>query len=167
MKGCAVDWILSEQNNEHPVAIHRRDGIFLVRVGASEFRARVLHHAAPRLTLLIDEQHIVDATVHWNGTDCSLVLDHVPYQFHLQSAADLATAHHGHSAQRIVAPLPGRIVDILVERGASVTAGQPVCIIEAMKMQNEICALTDGTVAEIAVTKGTAVEGNALLMVIE
>ena len=70
-------------------------------------------------------------------------------------------------AQRIVAPMPGRIVRVLVQPGDRVTARQGVVVIEAMKMENELIALRDGRVQEVAVAAGAAVEAGRLLVLIE
>jgi len=67
---------------------------------------------------------------------------------------------------RIVAPMPGKIVRVLVRTGEAVRARQPLVVIEAMKMENELRAAGSGTVAEIQVTDGQSVEAGALLAVI-
>ena len=58
------------------------------------------------------------------------------------------------------APMPGTILKLLVNPGESVTANQPVMILEAMKMENEIVAPKDGTVAEIFVQVGAIVNAS-------
>jgi acetyl-CoA/propionyl-CoA carboxylase, biotin carboxylase, biotin carboxyl carrier protein len=58
----------------------------------------------------------------------------------------------------VTAPMQGTILQVLVELGQEVTAGQTVCILEAMKMENHIAAHRDGTVAEVSITKGDVVE---------
>ena len=68
---------------------------------------------------------------------------------------------------RIVAPMPGKIVRVLVQVGDRVQARQPVVVIEAMKMENELRADRDGTVAEIQAREGTTVESGAALVVIQ
>ena len=55
--------------------------------------------------------------------------------------------------------MPGRVVEILVQEGEEVTAGQGVLVLEAMKMENEIRAEHDGTITKIHVQPGQAVEG--------
>ncbi|MBP7401072.1 MAG: acetyl-CoA carboxylase biotin carboxyl carrier protein subunit [Clostridia bacterium] len=59
--------------------------------------------------------------------------------------------------EMIKAPMPGTIIEVTVQLGESVTRGQVLCILEAMKMENEIVAPRDGTVAAIAVAKGSTV----------
>ncbi len=67
---------------------------------------------------------------------------------------------------KVTAPLPGTISDILVGLGDQVKAGDPVLILEAMKMQNRIEAETDGAITSILVSKGdTVMEGDTLLTI--
>jgi biotin carboxyl carrier protein len=68
---------------------------------------------------------------------------------------------------KIVAPMPGKIVRILVQAGDAVSGRQPVAVVEAMKMENELRAGRDGTVAAVHVREGQSVEAGALLIVIQ
>ena len=63
-------------------------------------------------------------------------------------------------------PIPGTILDIKVANGASVTKGQVLCILEAMKMENEIVSPIDGKIASINTTKGASVNSGDLLFVV-
>jgi biotin carboxyl carrier protein len=67
----------------------------------------------------------------------------------------------------IVAPMPGKIVDILVKPGDAVAAGDVVLILEAMKMENELCAINKGVVKEVLVHKGDAAQGGQLLVTLK
>jgi len=62
------------------------------------------------------------------------------------------------------APMPGRIVKVLVATGDEVEAGTPVIVVEAMKMENELRTEIAGTIATIEVEEGQAVEGGSLLI---
>ena len=73
----------------------------------------------------------------------------------------------GSGPQRLIAPMPGKIVRVLVKAGDLVTARQPVVVVEAMKMENELRASREGTVAEIHVREGMSVDAGALLLVIQ
>lgn len=66
----------------------------------------------------------------------------------------------------VTAPLPGIILEILVQPGQAVAAGQVLCVLEAMKMENEITAPGAGTVQTVNVTKGAAVALGDVLVVI-
>ena len=80
-------------------------------------------------------------------------------------AAD--TGSHGHGDVPIVAPMPGRVVRVLVAPGDPVEARQGVVIVEAMKMENELRAPRGGRVKEISVAPGASVEAGRVLAVIE
>jgi len=67
----------------------------------------------------------------------------------------------------VTAPMPGRVVRVLVSAGDRVAARQPVVVVEAMKMENELRAAGEGTVAEVRAREGESVEAGALLVVIE
>lgn len=71
------------------------------------------------------------------------------------------------AAGAITAPMSGLILEVMVNAGDQVKAGQIVIKLEAMKMENEIPAPADGTVKEVKVTKGAHVEEGQTLLVIE
>jgi pyruvate carboxylase subunit B len=64
----------------------------------------------------------------------------------------------------VVAPLPGLILKVMVKEGESVEEGQPVAVMEAMKMENEIESPISGKVQEINVSEGENVLENAVIM---
>ncbi len=70
-------------------------------------------------------------------------------------------------ASRLTAPMPGKVVRVLVAPGDQVEARQPLVVVEAMKMENELTAPRAGTVAEVPVTEGMSVEAGRLLAAIE
>jgi acetyl/propionyl-CoA carboxylase alpha subunit len=82
-----------------------------------------------------------------------------------RGAADNAGAARGE--QKVLAPMPGRVVRVLVNVGEVVEARQPVVVVEAMKMENELRSPKAGTVKDVAVTPGTSVEAGRVLVVIE
>lgn len=72
-----------------------------------------------------------------------------------------------HGRASITAPMPGKIVRLLVSVGDEVTAGQGIVVVEAMKMQNEMKAPRAGKVVSVAVKEGDSVVAGFLLAVIE
>jgi propionyl-CoA carboxylase alpha chain len=67
----------------------------------------------------------------------------------------------------VAAPMPGKVIEIRVNVGDTVEAGQVVAVLEAMKMENHLRAAEDGTVTEILAAVGEQVEKDALLMVVD
>jgi biotin carboxyl carrier protein len=76
-------------------------------------------------------------------------------------------AGHALGEQSIVAPMPGRVVRVLVGPGDAVTAKQGIVVVEAMKMENELRSPKAGTVKSVAVSAGASVEAGRVLAVIE
>lgn len=80
-------------------------------------------------------------------------------------AAPKAAAPQGSAGSvKVEAPMPGTILDVKVSVGDSVSSGSVLCILEAMKMENEIVAPQDGTVASINVAKSDSVEAGQVII---
>ena len=71
------------------------------------------------------------------------------------------------ASQKILAPMPGKIVRVLVKPGDLVKAKQGLVVVEAMKMENELRAARDGRVREVPAAEGQSVEAGAVLLVLE
>ena len=69
--------------------------------------------------------------------------------------------------QKVVAPMPGKVVRVLAQVGTAVDAGQAVLVIEAMKMQNELKAPKKGKITKLSVKEGAAVEAGQTLAEVE
>ena len=82
-----------------------------------------------------------------------------------RAGADAAAG--GQGEQAVTAPMPGRVVRVLVNAGDEVAARQGVVVVEAMKMENELRSPKAGRVKEVSVTPGTSVEAGRVLLVIE
>ena len=81
-------------------------------------------------------------------------------------AAPAAEAAPG-EGEIIRSPMPGNILKVLVQAGSAVSKGQPLMILEAMKMENEIIAPRDGVVKSVSVQAGATVDTDALLCVLQ
>ena len=69
--------------------------------------------------------------------------------------------------QRLVSPMPGKVIRVLAAAGDAVKARQGLVVVEAMKMENELRATRDGRVREVVVREGQSVEAGTVLMVVE
>lgn len=123
-------------------------GVFSVLLGGEVFEACV--SATPTGTLIFINGHEYFAEVD------------DPRQW--RRGAGLATGVEG--KQTVAAPMPGKIVKVLVKKGQRVEAGQGLLIVEAMKMQNEIKSPKEGAVERIAVAEGQPVNAGEILAVI-
>lgn len=82
----------------------------------------------------------------------------------LRSRARAATDH---GPRKLTAPMPGKVVRILLSQGAEVQAGAGVLVVEAMKMQNEVKSPKKGAIQKILVAEGTAVNAGDVLAIVE
>jgi glutaconyl-CoA/methylmalonyl-CoA decarboxylase subunit gamma len=68
------------------------------------------------------------------------------------------------NANNVLSPMPGKIVDVFLSEGDLVNEGEPILTLEAMKMQNEICATCNGVIQKIHVSQGQSVMKDELLI---
>jgi biotin carboxyl carrier protein len=73
----------------------------------------------------------------------------------------------GSGPQRVLAPMPGKVVRVLVKAGDEVKARQGLVVVEAMKMENELKAARDGRVRDVSVKEGQSVDAGAVLLIVE
>jgi acetyl-CoA/propionyl-CoA carboxylase biotin carboxyl carrier protein len=77
-----------------------------------------------------------------------------------------AGAGRGHAADFIVSPMQGTVLDVRVADGDAVDAGAIICVIEAMKMENEVTAHRAGVVTQLSVKPGGAVASGQVICVV-
>ena len=108
-----------------------------------------------------------------NGGDLDVHLDGrtIPVQIRPAGAAGRQRKEghgaHGAGPQRITAPMPGKVVRLLVGPGDEVKSRQGLVVVEAMKMENELRAVRDGRVRDVAVKVGQSVDAGAVLLTVE
>ena len=93
---------------------------------------------------------VVDRDLHWLRSDSGL------HHFEVRDL-EASVARPVSADGRVKAPIPGLITRVLVDVGDQVTAGQPLLVLEAMKMENEIRAPRGGSVSRIDVAQGQGV----------
>lgn len=163
------------------VSVHRTDGGFVVAVDGREWRIDAARVDGHTLSLLMraastgpggsDQtwSHEVSLAPDQKTSALAVRVGDVPVTVSMNGSRRWGRAEESAGAagpERLLAPMPGKIVRVLVKTGEPVSARQPVVVIEAMKMENELKASQAGTVAEIHVRDGQSVEAGTLLAVI-
>jgi biotin carboxyl carrier protein len=98
----------------------------------------------------------------WIGSTCFAVEVRDP-----RSLRGRARAGDDRGPRKIAAPMPGKVVRMLVREGDAVELGAGVAVVEAMKMQNEIKSPKEGTIQRILVSEGATVNAGDLLAIVE
>lgn len=150
-KGSRVTYILDGQAGEADCA-RIASGVYSILIGGRSYEAHVT--TPPAESGASPARRIVTVGSRDYGIEI-----HDPRR--RRAAASPATAQ---GPQMVVAPMPGRIVKVLVEKNQKVAHGAGLVVIEAMKMQNELRAPRTGRVEEIYVGEGTGVETGARLV---
>jgi biotin carboxyl carrier protein len=136
-------------------------------------QVEIVHVSVTELGLLIvfPDGRVVDAAITERaGGEWLVQLPHVTVSAlvdgrrHLRAApGDVAIA----GEQRVLAPMPGRVLRVLVKPGDLVTARQGLVVVEAMKMENELTSPKGGLIKEVAVSEGQSIESGRLLVIVE
>jgi biotin carboxyl carrier protein len=124
--------------------------------------------ALDSLSISIDGK-IVDLTTEGTPPDLGVVANGHRAYVNVESERQRAAAQakrgsRGPGDKVALAPMPGRIIRVRVQAGDTITQGQPLVVMEAMKMENEIRAKTAGIVASVHVATGDTVESGAQLV---
>jgi acetyl/propionyl-CoA carboxylase alpha subunit len=125
--------------------------------------------SGPTRSLLVEGRSYEAATIPGrNGFDVYVSGDgfHVKVVDELWARAEVEAGDTSGGGETVVSPMPGSMIKIAVVLGQTVAPGDPVAIVEAMKMQNEITAVRGGVVREIQVQPGDVVDQDTVLVVL-
>ena len=132
--------------------LRQENGRYLLRSGTKLFKVDNVSY----------DKHTVHFTIDgkWCKVDVRDEQDLLLDKLGFKTAAEIGEGE-------LNAPMPGKILEMIVKEGDEVNLGDPVAILEAMKMENELKAPIAGKVKTIAVSKNDSVEKNALILEIE
>ena len=141
-----------------------------VRVDNKEVACDWVRLPGGEYSLIVDGR-VFDLSVNLDTDSCSVASRAGTYSFRITDPRRLSTqqvVEEGRAGlQRLYADMPGKVVRILAKEGDSVTYDQGLLVIEAMKMQNEIRAPKSGTIKEIGVNQGKAINTGDFLLSLE
>jgi biotin carboxyl carrier protein len=158
-------FLVSLDGRQHTVDVKVIDGVWSVLIGPAgpatsgpydPERAKRSHEVA------FSSSAEGGMTVHIDGVPVEVSINGMR-----RAAGTAASTPSDGGPQRVTAPMPGKIVKLLVKPGDKVQPRQGVVVVEAMKMENELRARAAGTVSEVRVMEGASVEAGAILVILE
>jgi biotin carboxyl carrier protein len=161
---------LNSGGGEQSIEIQSAAPIYRFRLGdAEERKANVEIPEAGVYSVLLDGR-MYDARVEETPAGLVVVIDGYRFEMEVRdprrwSRKDAARGSEG--VQTVAAPMPGKVVRVLVAPGDPVAAGQGLVVVEAMKMQNEMKASRAGRILSVAVKEGATVAAGEILAMIE
>jgi biotin carboxyl carrier protein len=152
------------------VVVHRANGHFVVSVDGREWTIDAARVDAHTLSLLVGSSS-QEVTVAADAVPGQLAVGvkGVPLSVTVNGRRRWARKEEGSAGagpQQLVAPMPGKIVRVLAKVGTGVQPRQPLIVVEAMKMENELRATRKGVVSELLVEEGQSVDAGTLLLVV-
>ena len=154
--------IFRDGAEERLVCARRQGGNWLLQFDDRAILAEGERRAEGALSMRLDGVRI-QITVMDHGAETAVFLDGESWRL---TEIDPLAARAGEdpTAGRLTAPMPGRVTQLMVEPGTSVRRGQPLIVIEAMKMEHTVTAPTDGVVEAVRFAPGDLVEEGAVLI---
>jgi len=151
------------------VELEQRDGRVSAKVGERAYEVEVTRPETG-VYLLFHGDQIYEVRL-WSEANQTLRVNLRDRRFVIKvidrRQRRLAAEQTSEGRQQLIAPMPGKVVRVLLESGAEVAAGQGVVVVEAMKMQNEIKSPKAGRVLEVRVKQGATVTAGQVLAVVE
>ena len=157
------------QGREVSVELEQRNGRVAAKVGSRSYDLEFVSPEEGAYTFFVDDQ-VYEArvsTLDWQSLRVE-IRGHLFTTRIIDRKHRRPVAEHGiEGRQNLVAPMPGKVVRVLLDQGDDVALGQGVVVVEAMKMQNEIKSPKSGRVVEVRVSEGATVNANQVLAVVE
>ena len=162
-----MKFIARHAGDEIPIEVERLAAGYQVRVGDRSFLVDLAEAGRFLRSLRLEDGTQVALIHHRNGTTHEISLPECTIHVDITDPLSLKrirTEDQMGASGSIKALMPGRIVRVMVGKGDSVRKGTGLMVLEAMKMENEIQAPSDGTVDEVLVEPGQTVESGAELV---
>lgn len=156
---------LRHQQSHLAVDVHPEGGKYRVAIDDIEYVVEAQYLDEATLMLVMDgRRYRLDLTR--NGRERWLAINGEVYRFTPEGGVPSGHSIAHVAAPEVIAPMPGKVLQVLVQPGDQVTAGDGLLILEAMKMENRLVAEAAGTVTEVRIAAGDMVDGGQVLVVL-
>jgi biotin carboxyl carrier protein len=155
---------------EQPIEILADAPSYRFRLGDAPERDANVETPEPGVYSVLLDGRMYDARVEETPAGLLVVIDGYRFEMEVRDPRRWSrkdAARGGEGVQTVAAPMPGKVVRVLVAPGDTVAAGQGLIVVEAMKMQNEMKASRAGRILSVTVKEGATVAAGEVLATIE
>jgi biotin carboxyl carrier protein len=163
-------YALSSENRKYSFSIPLKQSI---KIGKREYEVKLKADDKLGTYILWKNRKYPVEIVRSSQNKYEILFNDISYTFTVETPFSLQRkkvldSRRGKVEQEIIkAPMPGKIIDVLVREGSTVLRGEPVVILEAMKMQNEILSPVNGVITKVAAKANTNVMKDDVLVEIK
>jgi biotin carboxyl carrier protein len=164
-----VTYEISIDGNNHRLDLDRMEDRWTCRVDGREIAVDAVLARPDVLSLRIGNK-AYEVNCERVGGEMHLWVGSIRFAAEVRDPRSLRSrvrALDDHGPKKLIAPMPGKVVRVLVSQGAEVEAGAGVLVVEAMKMQNEVKSPKKGIVQKILASEGAAVNSGDVLAIVE
>lgn len=167
-----MKWVVRNGDTSHEVEVERVTDGFEVVMGSKRRRVDVirLDGAIASLRYVDDGRSFSVSYQHGNGRQWRVAVGERDFDLSVLTpveAIEASAASESVGPSRLEAPIPGKVVKVHIAVGDEVEAGQPLVVLEAMKMENELTAQQSGRVMAVHVEPGDTIDAGGLLVELE
>ncbi len=159
------------RGNQHKVEVQKHRDSYEIRIDGKPYTVDARFLNSPNTLSLVINRKCYEATVHNSGKVVHVSVGGEEFELQIASLREQAGRRSDGTAvvahKEIKAPMPGIVVSVEVKEDDIVDAGQPLVIIEAMKMQNEIGSPARAKVKKVHVSAGDVVESKQTLVTLD
>lgn len=144
-----------------------------IEINNKKIDIKILENEDGFTYLVYNKKKYLAEIIEKNQNRYTVLLNGVTYSFSIESPISYKRKKYlekhqiKNKIEQVMAPMPGKIIDLLVEENSEIKEGEPIAILEAMKMQNEISSHVSGKVKKILVKENDSVAKDEILLEIE
>jgi biotin carboxyl carrier protein len=160
---------LHTDGGEQSIEILAEAPVYRFRLGEAPERSANVEMPEPGVYSVLLDGRMYDARVEETPAGLVVVIDGYRFEMEVRDPRRWSrkdAARGGEGVQTVLAPMPGKVVRVLVAAGDEVAAGQGLLVVEAMKMQNEMKASRAGRILSVTVKEGATVSAGEVLVTI-